>query len=56
MSQQKYHPIVEAIWNDLCDRSGFDLDCLDSDAQKEIKDTWHKLVKENEPDNVEVVS
>lgn len=41
-----YHPIVKMIWDDLCDRSGFDLDGLDKETQIEIKDAWEKLVRE----------
>lgn len=36
--------IVEAIWDDICDRSGFDLNDLDDDIQGEIRDEWKRLI------------
>ena len=37
--------IVTEIWDDMCDRRGFDLGCLDEDIQEEIKETWGKIIK-----------
>lgn len=35
--------IVNAIWDDVCDRSGFDLGALDADVQDEIRAAWSEI-------------
>lgn len=44
MSDKVIEKIIKAIWNDLCDRSGYDLGCLDEEIQEEIKETWRKKI------------
>jgi hypothetical protein len=39
--------IINGIWHDLCDRSGYDLGCLDEDMQEEIRAAWRKIITEH---------
>lgn len=36
--------IVDGIWADLSDRSGFDLDTLDDETQAAIRAEWERIV------------
>jgi len=36
--------IVNGIWNDLTDRSGYDLGCLGQSLQLEIRQEWEGIV------------
>lgn len=38
--------IVTRIWNDLCDRKGFDLRGLDKETQRDILDSWGVILDE----------
>jgi len=36
--------IVDAVWDDICDRSGLDLRDLDWDIQAGIRETWAEAI------------
>lgn len=36
---------ADLIWSDLCGRSGFDLDTLDEEIQKEMKESWARTIR-----------
>lgn len=36
--------IIDAIWKDICSRSGFDIDDLDYEVQSDIKATWRAKI------------
>lgn len=38
--------IISSIWDDLSDRRGIELDALDEEIQKEIKEAWKELLLE----------
>lgn len=39
--------IVEDLWDDLDDRKGCDMTSIDEEIQKEIKETWYKIIEKN---------
>lgn len=43
------HKIMQAIWDDICGRSGGDhfLEDCDEDIQQEIKEKWMEIIRSN---------
>lgn len=36
--------IINGIWEDMNDRKGYNLDDLDGDVQKNIKESWRNII------------